>query len=681
MALVPILQRMAPLRIVALSQPFVPALVFGCLGGWRLAFHDFDKVGDPELLAVAPTWALWSEYTDAIFLSPLIQIGLVLFVPVLLLGTGLPALIAAATRTSESLRAHSGSLVFWNTVGGSVGSFAGGYLLLPALGLTRTLLALGAVSLSLGLTAAWRESAERRSEGDGSRTAATRLVPAAILAALVAAFCLNAARTDVTEATITRYGQANPNAEMRLVDLVEGPLTTAYILEDAAGGKFIGSGDVILAGAQNATFSFQNLEGAIPALFYPRPGTPKRVLGIALGSGQSFGTLLLHPIEHMDVVDISTEIVSLSLAYFSSYQNGLGRDPRVAFHLDDGRHFIARQPAGSYDVVTTEPPPPTDEGVFALYSYEFCQEVDRVLRDGGVLINWLPLYRVTPGDVRAIVKTQAAVFPHTFLIRTAASDYGVVSFKTEEPPLFKKEWLRERIAHFSEERHMKTFRWPGTVYPLASLEGITALVMTGPEDVARMPEVPLNLEDRQQLSYTSGDRQLLRKFEEPRIIERLAFTALPITPFSELQRYFDYSLPVAELERDRVAPMAERFRAPDPGRIARQRARYESSALPAAKAEAAVAIAALHDLTLAKGPALEWLARALDHGASTKSQAGVARKIARHGAAVYASEVEAWIEALPEPQQRSPLVATMREELDAFRTWDRETRLDRYWFE
>jgi spermidine synthase len=101
------------------------------------------------------------------------------------------------------------------------------------------------------------------------------------------------------------------------------------------------------------------------------------VLGIALGSGQAFGALLQHPVERMDVVDISPEIVDLAFRHFAPFNYEIALDPRVTLHLDDGRHFVDRAADASYERRAAQPSPPSHEGMHALYSLEFTESVRR----------------------------------------------------------------------------------------------------------------------------------------------------------------------------------------------------------------------------------------------------------------------------------------------------------------
>ena len=664
-----------PLRVLALSQPVAPILVFGLASAWLFAYYDYQPTRDPETWAVLPRWSIASESIDAIFLAPTLQVALVLFLPVMLLGMGLPALLAAATRSSAALRSISGSLVFWNTVGSSAGSFAVGYLLIPSVGLEHTFVCLAAVSIGGACELLFL----RESEG---RVEPRRLLrsPGLVVGVAALVFVGLSTRRDLVRDTLMQYGPGRPAESTRLIDLVEGPLTTAFVLA-RMNERVIGSGSVQLAVARRG-LSDQALQGSIGPLFYPRPGTPADVLGIAFGSGQTFASILLYPFEHMDVVDISTEIVGLSLEHFADVQKGIGQDPRVDFHLDDGRHFVSRADDASYDLVTSEPPPPTDDGVYTLYSLEFYEEVHRILRDGGVLQSWLPLYRVTPDDVRGMLKTQAAVFPHTFVIKTGPIDFSIVSFKTDAPPIWRRAWLEERIDHFAKEQGVAGFHWPGpsTTYPLDSLEGVSALVLSGPADIDAIPSGVIHRDDDQRLAYSSGDRELLRRYQDLGWVARLAFTAVPITPFERLQRYFDWPLPAATLDEDRAAALAERFAVASPGDLERTVEHWERSRSSNERARLALRIASMHDGSLDKDQAYLWVGRAIDDGAHGADATRVAREIARHGLHALADDLRAWLATLEPAERHSPLASAMAAELEEYDAWTARRRAA-YWLE
>ncbi|MFQ5704797.1 MAG: hypothetical protein ACE5HT_12345 [Gemmatimonadales bacterium] len=664
LVLSPILHRgVRPLRVLAVTQSLVPMLLIACLGLWSLPAISYSPEAFAGSFEVAPSWSLLSERADAIFLAPLTQVSLVLFAPVVLIGTGLPAIIAAATRRSGELRATAGRLIFWNTLGSSVGGFAAGYVLIPTLGLKGAFVATGVISLAL---AVWAER-ERKSDRVIKRAIHLRglgyVLPAVGLVAL-AAF----ARVDLVRQTVWEQWADRTSGDS-IVEIVEGPLNTSFVFDGPA-ARLIGSNHVILGMARYGLPSTQAIQGHLPVLFYGQPGYPERVLGIALGTGQTFGALLMYPIRQLDIVDISSETVELSLRHFSAFNHGIGTDKRVNIHLDDGRHFVERAAGNFYDVVTLEPPPPTMEGVYSLYSLEFFEGVERILRDGGVVTQWLPLYMLSPNEARGILKTQAAVFPNTFLLSAGLSDFIVLSVKGTSPPRYPLEWIRQRVTIFERERRIAGFRSPGSRYPLASVEGVISFMIAGPDDIAALPGEPYE-DDTMGISYPRGDAVLRRRYVSK--VAQVTLAALPRTPFDTLQRYFadPISADVLEDERDSFIfwwnPM------PSPTAIAARKARFDESTDAGDRVEDAMWLADAYDRSLDKTEALAWVGRALDANSPTESGSALQlermRRIARHAIGVFDGELRSWLAALPESQRGAPLAVAVAEELERHEGW------------
>jgi spermidine synthase len=720
--LAPALQaRWNPLAVLAAVQALVPVVALWGLGWWHAADYRFALRGQAtargavplETLEIDPAyagfWSFASETADTTFFVPLFQVALTLFIPVLLLGTGLPSLIAAAARGAPQLRSVSGRLIFWNTVGSSAGGFLGGYLLIPVLGLHWTMLSLGVGSLALslaarlkalrgaGLPAAASRQERRRMEGAPGGPPRLRASGFLLQAVAVVAIAVFAVTTeDIARGTIQKYGygrdprlvqdaaaaaKGRAGAGPLLPEIVEGPLTTSFVFETDESVR-IGSGNVCLAVASKKTPSTQAIQGHLPCILYPGSGFPKDCLGICLGSGQSFGALLLYPITRLDVVDISAEIVELSLERFAPYNHGLGTDPRVRFHLDDGRHFVERSGDGSYDVVSMEPPPPTADGVFSLYSLEFYEEVRRILRDGGVFMQWLPLYRVTPLDLRGLLRTQSEVFPETFVIRVGNDDFMIVSYKVR--PVFPVAAIEERLKTLAGERLVAGLPWAKrSRHEIASLVGYLSSILTGPSD-ARDERGMVYRDDTQRLGYSSGDRWLLRRYEGP-TLSRISFPALELTPFRDLAGYFDPPLSPAlieDLETERAESLAT-FLVPDPLELEPFRAAAAGAEDPRSRIQAALFVASKLDGMLRKEEAYSFVERAVEAMEAAKlaplpEEIEHARKIVRNGLAPFEEVTTNWLERMERKAPGSALLTAMRGELRSYLERE-EARKARYW--
>jgi hypothetical protein len=391
--------------------------------------------------------------------------------------------------------------------------------------------------------------------------------------------------------------------------------------------------------------------------------------------------MLMYPIESLDVVDIDPSLVELSLRHFAAYNHGLERDPRVAFHFDDGRHHVQRAPDAHYDLVSMEPPPPNADGVYSLYSQDFYREVRRALTDRGVLMQWLPLYRITPQDARGIVKTQAAVFPETFVVKQAEQDFMVLSYKTR--PRFVQAELRRRCETFARERMVAGARWAdGCQSEMARLEGLVSTLLIGPRAIEHM-EAPAPYEDDTQLlAYGTGDRWLYQRYQGKHL-SRISYAALPASSFDELAPYFEPPLDAAQIAAASVerAASLRYFREPDPRAIA-ELERLAASGAPAAERRLAhLNLAALWDARLDKRRAIEHFAAAvaLDPAAATPEEATLARSLARNHLAVYTDAIVAGLGELRRRHPSAPLVAALQRGFDEAQQLERQRRA-RYWF-
>lgn len=671
-----------PLRLMGTVQALIPALTLLLLRAWTLADHRLeiarealpDGTSRPtltfELAHDSPRmWHFFNETMDAIFFAPLFQIALVLFVPVLLIGIGLPALVAAATRHAGGLRGASGRLVFWNTLGSSAGGFAAGYLLLPLFGLDRGWLVLGLGSILLSWAVLRRDGTD--AGGPASRWIELAPPLAGTLALVVLTGTLGGATRDTIRRQLTHD---RPESDLVITDLVEGPLTTAYITEDS-GTIRLTSGSVQMGHVNKGAVNTQAIAGHLPVIFYPGKELPRDALGLCLGSGQSFGAQLRYPLERMDVVEISQEVVNLALDHLAPYNNDLADDPRVRLHVDDARHFVQRAADDSYDLISMESPPPTSDGAYTLYSVEFYEQVRRILRPDGVFMQFMPLYFLTPNDVRAVLATMAIVFPETFVVKVTFGDFALLGYARR--PTFDTSAMRGRCRTLAEEWSLRglppAMRNPTSRHPIGSFEGAVSSLVMSPRGVARM-EAPLILEDsRQLLAYGTGDRWLARRYGGTPLIH-ISFAALQVEDFARFAGYFDPPLTPALAQRlaeERTASLRE-LNARDERQI-----RLKSQALggttgPIDRARLAMSLALDYDAVLNKPEAYRHVAiaaEALGNSGGTVEPAlqEALRKIVRNRIAVYHDIGWRQLEVMESRFGASPLLEVMREELTAYR--------------
>ncbi|NRA01816.1 MAG: hypothetical protein HRU00_04355 [Myxococcales bacterium] len=142
---------------------------------------------------------------------------------------------------------------------------------------------------------------------------------------------------------------------------------------------------------------------------------PSRALLIGFGVGNTASAIAAHDtIRTLDVVELNTNVIETA-PEFERTNGNVQLDPRVRFILDDGRNFLSHTDA-TYDLITSEPPPPMRTGIYRLYSKEYYEQVLAHLSPGGMMSQWVPIDQMPPQAVDLVVRTFVDVFPYSLLL-------------------------------------------------------------------------------------------------------------------------------------------------------------------------------------------------------------------------------------------------------------------------
>lgn len=115
---------------------------------------------------------------------------------------------------------------------------------------------------------------------------------------------------------------------------------------------------------------------------------PKRVLIIGIGNAYLIDALLdIESIEHIDVVDISQEIVTAVKKHSKTSVQRIFNDARVNIIIADGRRFVqsALKHGDQYDLIQTKINEPWHAGGGNLFTIEFFNTQRKILSPGGYL--------------------------------------------------------------------------------------------------------------------------------------------------------------------------------------------------------------------------------------------------------------------------------------------------------
>lgn len=196
---------------------------------------------------------------------------------------------------------------------------------------------------------------------------------------------------------------------------------TTYVVS-APYGELLYYDNISLSNTSASVQTYMRLMAHLPLLSDP---DPKDALLICYGVGNTAAAIASHEtIERIDVVELNRNVIETA-PEFASATDDVYRDPRVRFINDDGRNFL-RMTDRSYDLITSEPPPPLHEGVYRLYSREYYEDALRHLKPGGLMTQWLPAWQLPAEAGERIISTFIEVFPHVVMFAGATDELILV---------------------------------------------------------------------------------------------------------------------------------------------------------------------------------------------------------------------------------------------------------------
>lgn len=377
-----------------------------------------------------PTW-------QDFYLDSWREIGLLAFAlmfPVAFLsGILFPTIATGVQKTVQSRTNSLGVTTLFNTAGAAIGPLLASFVLLPMVGFQTTLIvcAIGYVLLAALLI----------DRPKAARSSLISVVAAGLFVLLLIFFPYGRANEHFVHAREPYQRDGS-----HLVRQIEGTADTLQLLErDFLGMPYyhrLIANAFTMSDTRWQNQRYMRMFAYIPLALRP---DSKDALLICYGCGVT-ADALCHAagLRHIDVVDISKEVLSLAGDY-STYPNPL-QDARVRTFVQDGRFFLQAS-AKTYDVITGEPPPPKVAGSVNLYTEDFFSLMAARLNDGGIATFWLPIYQMKVQEAKAILRGFHHAFSNTAIFSGADEEWIMVGIKgtprlvTEE--LFSRVWQNE----------------------------------------------------------------------------------------------------------------------------------------------------------------------------------------------------------------------------------------------
>lgn len=411
----------------------------------------------------------------------MLALGLPLMLPVSLLSGVLFTLLGEAlNREAPAETRSAGLLALANTTGAMVGSFAGGFLLLPALGIERSIHLL---AVSYGVAAVLAALGGLRPER--RREFAALCSWGALLLLLAAFFPFGLMEDRYLQYPLRRFAAAEGSVPVAVREgLTE---TVIYLRKDVYGEaqyyRLVTNSHSMSTSALTARRYMQAFV-YWPIAVHP---DPKHALLISYGVGSTAKALTdTRSLETIDVVDISKDILEMSSIIYPVPRTHPLQDPRVTVHVEDGRFFL-QVTDRRFDLITGEPPPPKAAGVVNLFTTEYFQLIRNRLAEGGIATYWLPAHSLLEDEAKAIVAAFCQAFEDCSLWTGSDLDWILVGTRNARGPVslehFTRQWVDPVVG---PELRSLGFELP---------EQLGALFMAGSDDLRALTRATPALDD------------------------------------------------------------------------------------------------------------------------------------------------------------------------------------------
>ncbi len=355
------------------------------------------------------------------------------------MGAMFPLTLRLFTRGGATAAQDVGTVYGANTLGSIAGAWLPGFILMPVIGAEATLLVGLAVNLVLALVLVIVSGDDR--PGPFYRTIIVYIVAPLVPAMLALGTFLymrggEGTRWDLERMSLGVFRMSlvreaglcarRGNDPADILFYRDGITTTVSVERFFNHLALKNNGKV--DASNSGDMPTQIMVGAYPLMLHPNGPRNLDVAMVGFGSGMTVGTVLKFPVRSLDVMELERAIPEA--ARFFQEDNNLRfplprypfvQMPRLNVIDDDARNFLAAT-SNTYDVIISEPSNPWITGVSDLFTADHYRIAKRRLREGGLYLQWVQVYELSPEHIKSAYRTFVDAFPHVIVF--AADDYS-----------------------------------------------------------------------------------------------------------------------------------------------------------------------------------------------------------------------------------------------------------------
>ncbi|PIR12692.1 hypothetical protein COV49_04580 [Candidatus Falkowbacteria bacterium CG11_big_fil_rev_8_21_14_0_20_39_10] len=540
-------------------------LVLIQLGAGFAVLGASQIMGNSQFFFAKLIYIFKNQFVELSLVKAGVLFGLMLG-PTLCLGATFPLVGKIYSRSAAFVGKSLGFAYAYNTLGAVLGSFMAGFMLIPYLGKEHSLrLVIGIQLLTAVLVGAYLL---RKTKATKARWIVLGM---ALLVGLI--FCLNYPFWNRQQLSIGRYqrfeeldsqikntswlkslwqgsellAQYQTNTELVYYGDGIGGFTTVFKETDALGtAHFVLANSGKPDASSRADMPTQTLATHLPLLFHPNP---KSVMVLGLASGVTAGEVLYYPIEQLDVIEISEQVIAAS-NFFKPWNNNVLTDPRTKLILQDGRTHIALTDQ-NYDVIISEPSNPWMAGLANLFTEDFFLLAKNRLNPDGIFVQFFHSYQMDWSTFALAGRTFEKVFPNSILVTTSlgGNDFLMVGFNGKDRLSVNN--AEKNIVYAQKSKNI-TLSDPKVLYRLIVSEDLKTLFGPGPVHSDNQPRLEFaapkqmytddpSIENtiRSQKWLSQETKNILKETEN--VGSQIAFAAYTLSVYQPFENMVDLS--------------------------------------------------------------------------------------------------------------------------------------------
>jgi len=373
-----------PVKLFGITQALIGLFALVSV----LVLGRIDFLVDRAWLILGKSW--WG-FVAGSFASALLVMG----IPAFLFGVTFPLAVNAYGGKSGRQGRATAAVYSANTLGSIFGSVIAGFVLVPALGILKSIIAVALLNVLAGAAALLRRQ---------KKTAGVLLFLLIAFGAVSGGLLVTGKKPVITAS----WGYKNLRDSEALLYYREGITSSVAVVRGPRNIKMLSVDGQYTAYAAIEDLQIHVLLGYLP---YFLAANPKTALVIGFGMGVTADCLCQPGIEQVDCVEIASE-ESGCAEYFGEFNNHITANPAFELIIDDGRNY-ALATRKKYDIISSNAVHVRQSP--SLYTKEFYSLCRERLNDGGVMCQWLPTNWLTEDEFRGLVASFREVFPACLL--------------------------------------------------------------------------------------------------------------------------------------------------------------------------------------------------------------------------------------------------------------------------